>query len=265
MRKVKNEFFNQIFTGIVLIFLLAFAYRILLPLLAQISKNGLANGDITGILAVLLAFISITAVGVYYVITKANESRLDKIFNEMAVSMHDEQISSSVGAELTTAKAMWFWYDQKRKESSEDKRDAESYLKECIRLGRSALKKVGMIKSKEKYADLICRCKNNLVFPIIHLVNPSVDERKEALMLSVDLSQFVKTNKQESTTVPLWRPAENRGLALIRFSDGDMVMEQEGRKIVGKIIADGNLLKEIRDEVISDKNIIIELLKAKAP
>ena len=59
---------NKIITTLILIVLTYFCYRTLLPLIDQIKNGSIAEGNVIGILTILLTFISISATGVYFVI-----------------------------------------------------------------------------------------------------------------------------------------------------------------------------------------------------
>lgn len=248
--------------------------------IAAIKSSVTGNTEIVALLTVILAFLAI----LNYVFFELNKKEIEilnikqdeeiekhkkkmkedteKIRGEMEIRVSDERTASLITSKLSSAYTLWFThYNLCEKGLIEPE---NPFIRESINEGRIALEKTKTITDQEKYITMIYKCKNNLLFPIIHLVSYSTEEKEIAIRLSSEIYEFCKTHSQKEISNSIWRLIANRGLTLIRFANDDRAME-EGNEIINRIINDENVLKKSRDVVEQDRKDILEIIKGDYP
>lgn len=279
MKNIK-EILNVFLTGVVLIFILYFTLKTLNPLIEQIQNQSIAKGDVIGIMAILLTFISISAFGVYYVVSKAQESRLDKLSNELHDLAHDARVASSASGDMATALSfmyshIYFYSEEGRMEKLLEKSEHEEskFIKSAILFGKIAKNKIDGIKDRDLRDRLLFKAENNLSFAFALSFFPSEQDKTEADKLSRKVCNFSKDHNFD--WINKYVPAATRAVVLLRFTETDA--EAEKRKEIADEIYE-SLLNENRfrnkpifdvpdnqrNEIIYNKEFVARIIKLKA-
>lgn len=222
---------------------------------ATIKSDITGNTEIVALMGVLITFLTVTSYISFEINKKDIESKTKDIAEEF-------QNFTSAKACFTAAYTLWIYYhchcEIKKNNNNQNNKfshEHEILLKNAILEARRSLNFAKKLDS-EKQKEFIYRCKNNLAFLLIHLVNPTENDKREAFEHSEYLFQLTNT-----TGLRNWRYTANKGLTLLRFSNNNEGMKQNGSEITAGVINDFSLLEEYRDEVRKDKEDIIALLK----
>ncbi|OHA12368.1 MAG: hypothetical protein A3J10_02570 [Candidatus Sungbacteria bacterium RIFCSPLOWO2_02_FULL_54_10] len=205
---------------IILILLLYIAIKTIVPFSAGYFGSS-GNNDLIGVLGVLLAFVTIVGGGVYYVIRKANESRLETISTYIEKLANDERIASLASSELTSALDLYFvhkftYEDEDIMKNLFKVHKESGFIQQSIKFGEIAQKRFDRLEGKDKYTKLLLRIKNNLAIFLAFRFQPTEEDAKKADALCQEIDQLIKENEKNESLFsgPYVRDACSRAIAL---------------------------------------------------